>query len=330
MRVAVVGLGGVGAYCAARMAQAGLRVYGIAPQRHVDAIRQRHMAIQVTSISGDCSAPLEEVATDASGVGEVDLVVVACKAYHLEAVAGSLAPLIGPSTAVLPLLNGIEAPEVLARHVGAGHLLGGLIRVSAHLESPGVVVHTGCDPGHILAGPLPGTSSDAVRQLAALQGALKDAVGLRLENDGNIQAAMWIKLVEISALSTVCALAQSDFSEVWAFPRLHDLMATIILEGCQVARAHGVTLDGADLGRKFLGRLADDMKKGMNGKPSMARDVEAGRISEMEVQIGALVRKGEGREDVHAPTLGMLYALLAPQDARCRRANGLPQISAPS
>ena len=45
------------------------------------------------------------------------------------------------STAVVPFLNGVEAPDELAAVLGTGPVLGGQSRVFSMVEAPGVVRH---------------------------------------------------------------------------------------------------------------------------------------------------------------------------------------------
>ena len=52
-------------------------------------------------------------------------------------------PLVGPETAVLPLLNGVEAADQLAAALGPGRTLGGLCRIIASVEEPGHIRHSG-------------------------------------------------------------------------------------------------------------------------------------------------------------------------------------------
>ena len=71
----------------------------------------------------------------------------------------------------------------------------------------------------------------------------------------------------------------------------------------------GVALD-ADIVEKTLAFI-DSSAPGI--KPSMQRDVEAGRVSELESMIGVVARWGE-RLDVPTPVMRLAYALLKPRE----------------
>ena len=47
--------------------------------------------------------------------------------------------MIGPQTAIVPVLNGIDHVETMRHMVGAGHVLGGQTAMTAHVVEPGVV-----------------------------------------------------------------------------------------------------------------------------------------------------------------------------------------------
>ena len=58
-------------------------------------------------------------------IGPVDVVLFTVKLYDVDAAAATLAPLIGPDTVVITLQNGVDAVDMVAKHVGADHVAGG-------------------------------------------------------------------------------------------------------------------------------------------------------------------------------------------------------------
>jgi len=77
----------------------------------------------------------------------------------------------------------------------------------------------------------------------------------------------------------------------------------------------GVDLD-PDVIAQTLG-LLDGAAAAM--KPSMQRDVEAGRPSELESMIGLITRQGRER-GVPTPVADLVYAALLPAELKARRA----------
>jgi 2-dehydropantoate 2-reductase len=79
MRIAVMGSGAVGGYYGARLALAGHDVTFIARGAHLDAIRAQGLQVR-SPAQGDFTARAR-AEQDTAGVGPVDLVLFAVKAY---------------------------------------------------------------------------------------------------------------------------------------------------------------------------------------------------------------------------------------------------------
>ncbi|HVL57563.1 MAG TPA: 2-dehydropantoate 2-reductase N-terminal domain-containing protein, partial [Burkholderiaceae bacterium] len=95
-RVAIVGCGAMGSVYAALMATAGHEVHAISLWAdHVAAINSK--GLRVEGASGDRTVPLR-ASTTTEGIGICDLVIVATKAFDVEAAARACRPLLGPST----------------------------------------------------------------------------------------------------------------------------------------------------------------------------------------------------------------------------------------
>src|SRR5690348_14300778 len=105
MRILVLGAGAIGGYYGARLVQAGGDVTFLVRERRAEQLRARGLAVR--SPHGDFSVPARAVVR-AADAGGADVVIVACKAYDLDAAIDSIAPAVGASTCVLPLLNGVS------------------------------------------------------------------------------------------------------------------------------------------------------------------------------------------------------------------------------
>jgi 2-dehydropantoate 2-reductase len=81
--------------------------------------------------------------TDDPSMVSVDLVLFCVKTHDTDTAAHAMRPLVGHDTFVLPLQNGIESADRIARIIGQGHVLGGTTYVSSKLESPGVIKRFG-------------------------------------------------------------------------------------------------------------------------------------------------------------------------------------------
>src|SRR6185436_4905022 len=107
MRIVIFGTGGVGGYFGGCLAQAGEDVTFIARGEHLRAIKTS--GLRVDSQLGDFTVFPAKATDDVREVGEVDLVVVAVKAWQVPEAAREMKPLVGPTTTVVQMQNGVEA-----------------------------------------------------------------------------------------------------------------------------------------------------------------------------------------------------------------------------
>lgn len=306
MRIAIVGAGGVGGYFGGRLAVAGHDVVFIARGAHLAAIR--HDGLRVQSISGDFVVAPARASDDPASIGPVDVVIVAVKGWQLADAVRAMQPLVGPETAVLPLLNGVEAAAELTAAFGPGHILGGLCRIIASIEGPGQIRHSGMEPS-MAVGELDNTRSERVQQLHR---ALVEA-GVHAEIAPDIHVALWEKFMLIATWSGIGAVTRSPIG-VWRSLSGARAMAEAALnEVLALAHARGVSVATTRVGTTLAF---------MDGVPpaataSMQRDIMEGRPSELESQSGAVVRLGSDA-GVPTPTHTFLYQSLLPQERAAR------------
>jgi 2-dehydropantoate 2-reductase len=307
LRIAVFGSGAVGGYFGGRLAEAGEDVHFIARGEHLAAIRDH--GLRVSSVEGDFLVRPARVIGDPSDLGPVDVVLLGVKAWQVPRAAEAMRPLIGERTFVVPLQNGIEAPEQLAAVVGAGRVLGGLCRILVYVEGPGHIRHAGVAP-YIAFGELGASGSTRAE---ALWRAFSRTRGVIAEIAPDIEAAMWSKFVFIAALSGVGALTRAPIGVIRSQPESRRLLEQALEEISAVAIGNRIALP-ADTVEKTLA-FVDNLPA--DGTASMQRDIMQGRPSELEAQVGAVVRLGE-RRGIAVPVHRMIYAALLPLERRAR------------
>jgi 2-dehydropantoate 2-reductase len=307
MRIAVVGTGGVGAYFGGRLAQAGESVAFVARGAHLAAMRER--GLRVDSVAGDFVIAPVEAEGDPARIGPVDAVLVGVKAWQVSETARSLGPLLGPSTFVVPLQNGVEAAGQLADALGADRVIGGLCKIVSAIVGPGHVRHSGVPP-RIEFGERDGRKSDRVE---ALRAAFERAQGLSVFVPDDVEAAVWEKFLFIAPVSGVGAVTREPVGVIRAIPQTRALIERAMFEVAALARARGVNLPDAAVARNM--RYVDSLPP--DATASMQRDIMDGRPSELEQQNGAIARLGL-EAGVPVPVNAFLYAALLPAERRAR------------
>jgi 2-dehydropantoate 2-reductase len=209
---------------------------------------------------------------------------------------------------VLPLQNGVDAADRIGAVVGTDHLLGGATWLSAAIEAPGVIGQYS-QFRRIVLGELDGRKTPRAQQVFDAL----NATGATVELSDNIAKVLWTKFAFIASVSALGSLTRVTFGEYRNVPETRAVLTEAIAEVAAVARAKGVSLD-ADVVDKTLAFI-DGSAPGI--KPSMQRDVEAGRVSELESMLGIVVRLG-AELDVPTPVMRFAYAMLKPGERKAQ------------
>jgi len=306
MRIAIFGSGGVGGYFGGRLAQSGNDVTFIARGGHLRALRST--GLRVDSIKGDFTVSPVRATDDPAQVNNVDVVILGVKAWQIGEAAHAMVPMIGASTFVLPLQNGVEAFEQLAAALGKEHVLGGLCKIVSYVVEPGHIRHAGFEP-FVAFGEWDNHLSDRV---AVLRETFTQA-GVEANVPADIEAAVWNKFLFIAGFSGVGAVTQSPAGVLRSLPQTRALMEQAMREIYEVAKARGIRLpdDSVNQALASLDSLPE------NAMSSMQRDIMAHRPSELESQNGAVARLGR-EAGIETPINSFLYASLLPLEMRAR------------
>lgn len=301
-----MGAGAVGGFFGGRLAVAGEDVTFIARGVHLQALR--HEGLRVESVDGDFAVNPVAATDRPEEVGPVEALLVAVKSWQLAEAAAAARPLVGPETAILPLLNGVEAASLLSEILGHEHVLGGLCRIIAERVGPGTIRHTGAEP-YVALGELDNRQSARVKRL---RGALAGA-GIKVEIPKDIHVALWEKFLFIAAMSGVGAVTRAPVGVLRGLRETRALLIQAMQEIVAVARAHGVDLaaESVDQTLEFIDGLPSE------GTASMQRDIMEGRPSELQAQNGAVVRLGR-EVGVETPIHALLYSSLLPMELSAR------------
>ncbi len=306
MRIAVVGIGGVGGFFGGKLAQAGEDVLFIARGKTLEALRSH--GLRVDSINGDFRVEHANATDDPSTAGIVDAVIIATKAWQVREAAEQIKPMVGPDTIVVPLENGMDAPDDLVQGLGREHVLGGLCALVSYIVEPGHIRHAAAEP-LIMFGRLD-------RQPDARAERLRDAfvrVGVNASIPPDILHSMWTKFLFIAPLSAIGAVTRVPVGAWRSVPETRVMAEAALRELIAVARARGADLADEALAttmQRYDGLAAD-------ATSSMQRDIADGKPSELEGQVGAVVRMAL-ETGVSAPVNAFLYASLLPQERKAR------------
>jgi 2-dehydropantoate 2-reductase len=282
--VAVLGPGAVGGSLAVRLTSAGVRVVCVAHPEAVGLIALAGLVVE--SPEGTLTARMEVVEHLAR---PVDLLLVTVKAPVLEDAIERVDPEVVNGAVVLPLLNGLEHMDVLRARFGDRVAAGSISHFQAYRAGRVQIVEATRSPVVTIASERL-SSSEVERAADMLRRARIDVrVGQ------NEKRVLWHKLARIAPLAAATAVTGRTVGELRDDPVWRPKLELAIAEACAVADADGVSLRPSS-----QWTIIDDMAD--ETKPSAARDVAAGRRSELDAILGAVLRVAE-RLDVPCPTL---------------------------
>lgn len=306
MHIVIFGAGGVGGYFGGRLAQAGEDVTFIAHGEHLNALLTYGLTVE--SILGDFTVNPVVATDDPSKVVDVDVVLVCVKAWQVPKAAKAIIPILGPDTLIVPLENGLEAPSQLAEILGREHVLGGACGLFSHIASPGHIRHSGSRPW-INFGELDNHPSSRTKKLLHVF----EHAGISAEIPEDINLAMWQKFFFVSAFSGIGAVTRVAVGVLRSLAGTRQMLEDALRECYSIALAQGIPLPSDSITRIMA---AIDQYPPQN-IPSLQRDILAGRPSELEAQIGAVVRMGK-MLNIPTPVYAFVYHSLLPQEMLAR------------
>jgi 2-dehydropantoate 2-reductase len=299
VRIIIVGIGGVGGYFGGLLAnkyagKGAVEIVFVARGEHLSAIKTNGLKV----LKGDETFIANpDLATDRfDEAGLADYIIICTKSYGLNQTLDSLKPCIAPHTVLLPLLNGVDAYDIINRHFPENVVLKGCAFIISRLKSAGLIENSG-----------------NVQKISfGLDGALTPAVlllneicrhaGIEVNCSDKISTAVWEKFIFISPTATATSFYNKTIGEV-LLHHSHELKL-LIAEIKSLALAKGISL-GDDITEKTFNTMKS-MK--YEATSSMHRDY-LGQKPETEVEslTGYIVREA-AKWGIETPAYTHFYA----------------------
>ncbi len=308
MRVLILGAGGIGGYFGARLHDAGGDVtFLVRPAR---AEKLRAEGLRISSPLGDTHI-IPRVVVIGTLDGSYDAIVLACKSYDLPAAINAIEPAFGPSTAVIPLLNGVAHLDALDARFGRETVHGGVAHMAVTLMPDGTIEHLN-DINRFALGTRGTDGSVALATLAAI---MSDTC-VEFSLSGDIEQEMWEKFVFLATLAASTCQMRASIGDILKADGGERLILGLLMECEQVATANGHPPNVERLAeyRQFL----TDPDSTLTA--SMLRDIERSGPTEAEHVIGDMVRRAR-IAGVRTPLLAIAYTHLQAYEQRRQRTN---------
>lgn len=311
MNIAMLGVGGIGGYYAARLIDAGHQLTLIARGEHLAALQNSGLEVQHSDwhFQSSVQAMSFDRFIEAHDASEFDVICLAVKAQSTGDLAPTLAAWLSTTTkkpAVISLQNGVDSEVILNEHLTETTIIGALcVGVGAHITAPGQITSVG--PGRIVMGLWPNDNSHSSEPPNDIIQVLSETFilsNIPCDISPNIQQELWRKLVINNGVNPLSALTGLDTQSLTHHPDYKHIVLGLMKETIIAATADGVRLNDS---------VADEMLEFMQQfdaiKTSMLVDKEKGRELELEAISGCVLKRMQQLE-TDAPYTRTVYALL--------------------
>jgi len=277
MKHAIVGAGGVGGLLGGALTHSGESVVMVVRPGTRNKYPKK---IYVDSTFGI----FDESGEWAETVPHADVVWLAVKAPQLNDSVRLIAEGARPQL-IVPLLNGVDHITLLRDRFGEHAVIPGTIAVETERTAPGHIVHRSPFAKLNLSARGRGTLAQTMDQL--------HKIGFTGEFIDIEATLMWGKLVFLGPLALSTTDADKTIGELVSNPELWTNLQACVREACAVGSAEGAKLN-FDVVIKAILALPASMKS------SMQKDVEQGRLPEVDA-IGGGIARAADRHNIPAP-----------------------------
>jgi len=309
-KILILGAGGVGGYFGGRLHQAGGDVTFL-----VRPARQALLQAQGLTLKSPCGDAVLQVKTITKPdlAPCYDYVFLTAKAYDLDDAIEAVTPAMGGGGVLIPLLNGMAHMARLNETFGVENVLGGVVIIQSTLTKEGIIQHFN-ESAHMFFGEQNALSESRITpRVQNLQAAFATAPGVTVKSDNNIEARMWMKWVQLSALAGMTCLMRTNIGEIARIPEGRSAMTQFLDANLQLAAHEGYPLDEAT-SANIRHILLDETS---TTTASMLRDLENGGRVEGDHILGDLLARARQAQIAH-PVLALAYAHIKAYENRSR------------
>ena len=250
MRVAVIGLGGVGGYIAASLSKGSQEVVGFARGEHLQKIQKDGLTIvedEKKWVASIDAKELKEVE------GYFDVAIFCVKSYDLKESYEAMKSSLDAKSIIFSLSNGVEHGDEL-RQWSESVVLDSCVYIISHIENSGIVRKKGNIFALVCGGDA--KASKVIKSVF-------DEVDLRVKIAEDIKKAIWKKYIFISAFATLTSYYDKSMFDV--YENHFDEARALLVEIANVAFAKGIDIkDEVQKALNIVSKLPQDSSTSMH------------------------------------------------------------------
>jgi len=297
-RIGILGIGGVGGYFGGLLAKAyfksdTIEIIFIARGDTQKTITKN--GLRILTDTDEIIVFPDLVSNDPQVIGKLDFLICATKTYDIEESLISIKKCVTKNTVILPLYNGVDAPERISVLFPENEVLQGCVYIVAMIVSPAVIKKVGTYEKLFFGSP-----TAPISVLNRLQSifATAEIESCLVEN---IEETVWEKFVFISALASATCYLDQNIGEILNSNKGRSFYVDLLNEVTMLAAVKGLNLP-QDIVLQSIQKLENSP---LNATSSMHRDLAAGRKTELASLTEFVVNEGLNYE-VETPTYQMV------------------------
>ncbi len=210
-RIGILGMGGVGGYFGGLLAKAyaesdSVEIVFIARGETQKAIAQNGLKIILDE--SEMTVFPSIVSDDSEVIGKLDYLICATKTYDIEESLLSIKKNITKNTIILPLYNGVNAPERISDLFPDNEVLQGCVYIVSMIVSSGVIKKIGAYEKLFF-----GSRTAPIAALNKLQ-AIFEKASIESYLVDTIEETVWEKFIFISALASATSYLNQNIGEI--------------------------------------------------------------------------------------------------------------------
>ncbi len=278
-KVAILGAGAMGAYFASSFFDTpGFSTVLIAKGHRLDKLKTKGLVVNEKSYAIPVIHPDE-------ATSKMDLIILALKHHHLEEAVQGLEKLVGDSTTIISVMNGLESEEYIGSIYGMDKMLYTISVAIDAVRQGNQITYT--KPGKHYFGEAINTTNLSQRVLRVQEAF--DRAGIVYETPEDMIRMMWWKFMVNVGVNQASAVMRAPLGVFQKSPEAQGLMEALMKEVIALTDVIDVNLTNRDIEEwyTFLSVLSPQ------GKTSMLQDIEAGRKTEVEIFGEKVVELGK-------------------------------------
>lgn len=234
-----------------------------------------------------------------------ELVIVAVKHHHLPEALQDMRGAVGPQTAIISVMNGIDSEKKIAAAYGKDKVLYAVAVGIDGVRSRNRVEYG--NQGKIIFGE---AKNDVLSDRVMRVRDLFSKAGINHEISADMIRVLWWKFMINIGINQASAVLRAPYGEFQRPGGARELMEAAMREAIMIADREGVALSESDIDAWEV------VLAGLNpeGKTSMLQDVEAGRKTEVEMFAGKVIELGR-RHEVPIPVNKKLFEMIGEIEA---------------